>query len=159
MDDTRIRRLYVVRHGEAKPKHEDPERGLTEGGRANVRRMADWMATCGIRVAEIRHSDKVRAQQTAEILAEALRADAHATPGLAPNDVVSSIVESIASADRELMLVGHLPFLERLVAFLTVGNADSSVVTLEAGALLELTQADDAWSVTCLMQPRHLPNT
>ena len=56
MPDTQIRRLYLVRHGEAKPKSEDPERGLTEAGRTNVRRMANWVAASSIRVDEIRHS-------------------------------------------------------------------------------------------------------
>ena len=159
MANTQFRRLYVVRHGEAKPKNEDPERGLTEVGHANVSRMANWVAASGIRVDEIRHSGKLRAQQTAEIFAGPLGAHAHATPGLAPKDDVASIAGIIASEDGEIMLVGHLPFLARLAALLTVGNADSSVVTLDAGALLELTRADDGWRVTCLMQPMLLPGT
>jgi len=156
MPNTQFRRLYLVRHGEAKPKNEDPQRGLTEAGHANVSRMANWGAASGIRVDEIRHSGKLRAQQTAEIFAGALGARAHATPGLGPNGDDANIAGAIASEDAEIMLVGHLPFLERLTALLTVGNAASSVVTLDAGALLELTLADDAWRVTCLMQPRLL---
>jgi phosphohistidine phosphatase len=159
MPNTRFRRLYIVRHGEAKPKDEDPERGLTEAGHAKVSRMANWVAASGIRVGEIRHGGKLRAQQTAEIFAGALGAHAHTTPGLAPRDDCASIARAIASEDGEIMMVGHLPFLERLAALLTVGNADSNVVTLGAGALLELTLADDAWRVTCLMQPRLLPGT
>ncbi len=159
MTDAQSRRLYLVRHGEAKPKDEDPERGLTEAGHANVSRMASWVAASGIRVDEIRHSGKLRAQQTAEIFAEALGAQAQATPGLAPKDDVASIAGAIESEEGDIMLVGHLPFLERLAALLTAGNADSSVVTLDAGALLELTLADDGWRVTCLMQPRLLPGT
>lgn len=159
MPDTQFRRLYVVRHGEAKPKNEDPERGLTDAGHVNVSRMANWVAASGIRVDEIHHSGKLRAQQTAEIFAGALDAHVHAAPGLAPNDDVASIAAAIASEEGAIMLVGHLPFLERLAALLTVGNAESSVVKLNAGALLELTLADDAWGVTCLMQPRLLPGT
>lgn len=157
MPTTQFRRLFVVRHGEAKSKHEDPERGLSETGRANVSRMANWVAANGIRVDEIHHSGKLRAQQTAEIFAEALGAQARAIPGLAPTDDVAEIAGAIASAGGEVMLVGHLPFLERLAASLIVGDADSSVVTLDAGAVLELTLAEDTWSVSCLMQPRFLP--
>lgn len=56
------------------------------------------------------------------------------------------------------MLVGHLPFLERLAAKLITGDAETGILTLDAGALLELTRVDDAWEATCLMQPRLLPN-
>ena len=159
MTDAKCRRLYLVRHGEAKPKHEDSERGLTDAGHANVRRMASWAATSGIRVDEIRHSGKSRAQQTAEIFAEILGSQAQAVAGLAPKDDVVSIAGGIESEAGDMMLVGHLPFLERLAAVLTAGDADSIHVTLDAGALLELTMDDDGWRVTCLMQPRLLPGT
>ena len=136
-----------------------PQRGLTDAGQASVSKMAAWVVAAGIRVDEIRHSGKLRAQQTAEIVGEALGAQARATPGLAPNDDVAPVARAIESQQGDIMLVGHLPFLERLAALLTVGSADRSVVTLDAGALLELTVADDTWSVTCLMQPRLLPDT
>ena len=159
MTHSKSRRLYLVRHGEAKPKDEDPERGLTEEGHSNVRKMASWFGASGIRVDEIRHSGKLRAQQTAEIFAEALGTQVEAVSGLAPKDDVTSIVTRLESGAGNIMLVGHLPFLERLAALLTAGNADSSNVTLDAGAVLELTMSDDAWRVTCLMQPRLLPST
>jgi phosphohistidine phosphatase SixA len=57
------------------------------------------------------------------------------------------------------MLVGHLPFLARLPSLLITGNAEDNVLTLEAGALAELTQTEGDWKVTCLMQPRLLPGT
>ena len=50
------RRLYLVRHGEAKSKDEDPERGLNEAGVTGVTRMAAWAAAAGIQVQVIRHS-------------------------------------------------------------------------------------------------------
>ena len=150
-------RLYLVRHGEAKPKDEDPERGLTDVGRADVSGMAAWAAAADIRVDEIRHSGKLRAQQTAEILAEHLGTKSQAIPGLAPNDDPADIAMAINSEASNIMLVGHLPFLERLAAFLITGNAESSVVTLDAGALSELTVTDQDWKVACLMQPGLFP--
>lgn len=151
------RRLYLVRHGEAKPKEEDPERGLTVAGRADVTRMAAWAAAAGIQVDEIRHSGKLRAQQTAEIFAEHLGKQAVATAGLSPNDDVVDVHKAIESEHGDVMLVGHLPLLERLASFLITGDAESSVVTMDAGALVELTRTDDRWNETCLMQPRLLP--
>lgn len=157
MSDDKQRRLYLVRHGEARPKGEDPDRPLTPAGAADVGRMAAWAAAAGMRVDEIRHSGKLRAQQTAEILAEQLGASARAITGLGPEDDVANLTAAVASETRAVMLVGHLPQLERLAASLIAGNAESSVLLLDAGALLELTQVDDGWRVTCLMQPRLLP--
>jgi phosphohistidine phosphatase len=147
-------RLYLVRHGEAKPKDEDPARGLTDVGRADVSLLAAWAAAARIRVDEIRHSGKLRAQQTAEILAEHLGTQSQAVPGLAPNDDPADIAMAISSEASAVMLVGHLPFLERLAALLIVGSADSSIVTLDSAALMELTRTDKAWKATYLMQPR-----
>lgn len=152
-------RLYLVRHGEAKPKDEDPERGLTDAGRTDATRMAAWAAAAGVQVGEIRHSGKLRAQQTAEIFVDHLGTRAVATPGLAPNDDVAPIADAIEQEQGVVMLAGHLPFLGRLAALLITGNSEDRVLTLEASALLELTKTDDGWKATCLMQPRLLPGT
>jgi phosphohistidine phosphatase len=64
--------LYLVQHGEAKPESEHPERPLTERGTETVRRMASWAAQVGLKLAQIRHSGKRRAEQTATLLAERL---------------------------------------------------------------------------------------
>jgi phosphohistidine phosphatase len=159
MTDAQSRRLYLVRHGDAKSKDEDPERGLTDDGRTDVTRMAAWAATSGIQVDEIRHSGKLRAQQTAEIFAKHLGRQAQTASGLAPNDDVEDIAEAIEPEQGSIMLVGHLPFLERLAALLITGNTEPSGVALDAGALLELTRTDDGWKATCLMQIRLLPSS
>jgi len=80
-----------------------------------------------------------------------------ATPGLAPKDDVAAIASAIEQEQGVVMLVGHLPFLERLAALLITGNSEGKVLTLEASALVELTKTDDGWTATCLMQPRLLP--
>ena len=72
---------------------------------------------------------------------------------------VAEAINAIESELGDIMLVGHLPFLERLAGLLIAGNAESSIVTLEAGALLELTLMDERWTATCLMQPRLLLGT
>ena len=151
-------RLYLVRHGDAKSKEEDPERGLTDAGHEDVTKMAGWAAAIGIQVDEIRHSGKLRAQQTAEIFAEHLCVQAAETSGLAPKDDVKGIAKAVKSEQGSIMLVGHLPFLERLAAKLITGNAETGIVTLDASALLELSLKNDAWKATCLIQPRLLPS-
>ena len=149
--------LYLVRHGSAKPKEEDPDRGLTEMGTADVTRMAEWAKVAGIRVAEIRQSGKHRAQQTAEIYSEQMGCPSRAVSGLAPKDDVLAVAKSLRDETRSIMLVGHLPFLERLAAALIVGNPEAKIVSLDAGALLALERTNGVWNATCLMQPELLP--
>ncbi len=153
--------VYLVRHGEAKSEDKNPARPLTEDGTDDVKRTAAWAAGAGIRVNEIRHSGKLRAQQTAEIFADHLpnaRAP-EASNGLGPNDDVEPIAQQLARERHPIMLVGHLPFLERLVSHLVAGDANASAVTFDAGALLTLAQNKNGWSILCLLQPRLLPKS
>jgi phosphohistidine phosphatase SixA len=62
-------RLYLVQHGAAKTEAEDPQRGLTDEGRQTVERIAQFLAPLRLALDRIEHSDKLRARQTAEILA------------------------------------------------------------------------------------------
>jgi phosphohistidine phosphatase len=65
-------RLYLVQHGEAKKEEEDPLRPLSESGREDVQRVAKYAEKVDIKANKISHSDKLRAKQTAETLAEKL---------------------------------------------------------------------------------------
>ena len=65
-------RLYLVQHGAAKSEAEDPQRGLTDEGQRTVERMADFLAALRLPLDRIEHSEKMRARQTAEILAARL---------------------------------------------------------------------------------------
>jgi len=90
MEHTKVgHSLYLVRHGEAAHKDTDPQRALTESGADHVRRIAAWAAQVGVVVKEIRHSGKLRAEQTANIFGERLNAaETRAVSGLAPHDDV-----------------------------------------------------------------------
>jgi phosphohistidine phosphatase len=68
-----IMAVYFVQHGKSLSKDIDPERGLSDEGRAEVGHIAKVARDYGVHVAEIRHSGKKRAQQTAEIFASALK--------------------------------------------------------------------------------------
>lgn len=153
-----VQTVYLVRHGEAKSKDEDPERPLTEHGRGAVERMAIWSAAAGFQVDRMLHSGKLRAEQTAELLAGYLRPAprVQSASGLGPNDDVQPVAESLQQQDGSIMLVGHLPFLERLASFLLIGDADRSLVDFEAGALVALTQQGRHWTIRCVIQPHLL---
>ncbi len=144
-----------MQHGEAKPETEDPERPLTEQGAAATERVAAWAAEAGVDVSEIRHSGKLRAQQTADILAKHLNPEngVIAVPGMKPNDDVSAVAESLAAESESLMLVGHLPFLNRLTSLLVTGDSDAAMVQFRNSGIVCLRREEGRWFLDWAMPP------
>ena len=141
-------RAYLVRHGEAKSEDVDPERHLTDRGGQDVRRVAtEAVADLDVRPARIFHSGKARARQTAEIWAGLVGADVAEGNDLAPNDDPSAWAQRLDGERGDVMIVGHLPHLERLVGLLVTGDADRAVVGFPAGGLVVVDRGDDGWLV------------
>lgn len=65
--------LYLIRHADAKREGEDPLRPLSESGVRDIKVVASYLFRMGIKADQIFHSGKLRARQTAEVLAESLR--------------------------------------------------------------------------------------
>jgi phosphohistidine phosphatase len=57
--------LYLMQHGQATTETEDPERPLTDAGRAAVQRVAKRARAADVRISGCLHSGKLRAEQTA----------------------------------------------------------------------------------------------
>ena len=150
-------KLYLIQHGEAKPETEDPERSLTARGEKEVLAVSKMAAGLLIRPSTIYHSGKLRAKQTAEIFASALSIpDSLVQPaqGLNTNDDIHPWVERIFKERDDLMLVGHLPFLERLTSFLLCGDERARLVLFHYGAIVCLDQKEDkAWAVRWILTP------
>lgn len=148
--------LFLVQHGASKTEAEDLQRSLTDEGRRTVGQMAALLARLGLGVDRIEHSDKLRARQTAEILAGQLRPREGTKPvaGMAPNDDVEPIVARLAREEKNLLLVGHLPHLSRLVARLLGLDANRLVVQFQMGGVVRMDR-DDAlqWSVRWIIVP------
>jgi phosphohistidine phosphatase len=136
--------VYLMQHGEATAEDVDPARPLTEAGQVAVRRVAERAAAAGVRVRACVHSGKLRAEQTARILAGAIGGgDAQAREGLAPNDPVAPTAEWLRGLgpDDAVAVVGHLPFLGRLASALIAGNEQAEVIEFRMGGLVKLVSA------------------
>jgi phosphohistidine phosphatase len=147
--------LFLVQHGEAKPESEDPERSLTERGAEIVGRMAEWAARIGIKVDQIQHSGKRRAEQTASIFAKRMNPPKGviAVKGLNPNDDVTLVAASLLSDQGSIMLVGQLPHLSRLLSLLLTGNPEIEIVKFRNAGIVCLTQKEGNWAIDWVMQP------
>jgi phosphohistidine phosphatase len=147
-------RLYLVQHGEAKSEVEDPERSLTVKGEDETRKISGAAKRLGIRPSKIYHSGKKRAEQTAGIVARALDLSAQLGQGLSPNDDIRPWVERISREAEDLMIIGHLPFLEKLASFLVCGDEGSKAVLFRYSAILCLEKKESGgWAVDWFLKP------
>lgn len=150
---TRVQ-LLLVQHGQAKTEHEDPDRPLTRSGAADVERVARWaIEGLGMRPGRILHSGRTRAKQTAEIWGTLRPVDIEGSDGLAPNDDPAMWAGRLDAIEDSLLLVGHLPHLDRLAGTLLAGDATRSPVQFRPGGLVGLVRTDGTWRVTMVLPP------
>lgn len=145
-----------MQHGEAVPADEDPDRPLTDQGRVSVGLVSGHAAACGVRIDRVLHSGKLRAEQTAGILAAALgSAPAERRRGLAPNDEVEPMAAWLAGLGESgaVAIVGHLPFLDRLASLLVSGDPGAHVVAFRNGGLVKLVPSLGGYSVAWVITP------
>ncbi len=149
--------LYLVQHGEAKAEADDPARPLTDRGRREVEHVAR-VAAARVQVASIAHSGKLRALQTAEILAAELRPPrgVRQLAGLAPMDDPAIAQQAALQATDRVMLVGHLPHLSRLASLLLVGDSAREIVAFRMGGIVCLGRDEGRWRLKWILTPELL---
>lgn len=136
--------IYLSQHAQAKSSKEDPARPISEEGESITRRVAEYLEKVGIKVDNIYHSGKLRAKQTADILAKSicLTGRAEMKSGLEPSDDVRPIVEWLEQHASEeinsIVIVAHLPFLNKLASLLTSGNENAHIVMFHNSGLVKL---------------------
>jgi phosphohistidine phosphatase len=153
--------LYLVQHGEALSSDEDATRPLSEAGARHTRRVGDYLYRENKPVIpEVLHSGKQRAAQTAELLAGSLHAFfVAAAPDLNPNDDPGLWAERLETRDGDLMLVGHLPHLQRLAGLLLSGDSTAEPVRFTNSCVICLEHdAKRSWHLKWAMSPNLLPD-
>ncbi len=152
-------KLYLAQHGEAFQKEVNPERPLTDHGQADVERVAAFLEQTGIHVERVIHSGKRRAEQTAKRLAMAIApAVSLETSGLInPNDNPSAFDWQSDSWNKDTLIVGHLPFMSKLISHLVVNDTDKIIAAFQPGSVVCLEHYDDAhWQINWMIRPELL---
>lgn len=144
-----------MRHGEAVSENIDGERPLSRAGRDEVAQVARLAMEKSVRVSTIFHSGLLRARQTAEIMAEHLRPPQGIAPmqGLLPQDDPAWAAAELAAAQDSIMLVGHLPYMGRLVAHLVTGDSDREIVDFAPATLVCCAHEASRWNVDWILAP------
>lgn len=146
--------LYLVQHGQAKSKEVDRDRPLTDEGRREVEAVMLLMMQFGaISASRVVHSGKLRAGETAAIIAGKLDAESEEADGLAPNDDPGIWEKRLAETERDTLLVGHLPHLSRLTSRLLCGNDEAALVEFANGGMVCLHRNEGRWSLRWSIPP------
>ena len=157
-------RLFCVRHGHAEylPNHTG-ERPLTQKGVDEVSKVAAYLKHKGIGmdVVHLMHSGKLRAQQSAEILASAV-ADGQSLEVCAllrSDHPTAPLIDLIQEWYDDTMLVGHMPFMSQLVSALILGKDGCDILRFPPGTVVCLERIENRrWILNWIMHPNLVPD-
>ena len=132
--------LYLIRHAIAEEQHsagDDSQRALTEKGGKKMRSIAKGLRILGVEFDAILSSPYLRARETAEILGNVFKMKTQVVcndnlmPGGDPAQLLTEVKEKYFVDN--LAIVGHEPFLSRLVGLLTAHGSPMSVEMKKGG--------------------------
>jgi phosphohistidine phosphatase len=139
--------LFILRHGIAVEPgthgfEKDADRPLTPEGERKLLQIAEAMEALDLTFDLILSSPYLRARQTAEIVAEALKARKRLefSDSLVPGGSTRKLVEllnRLTPPPENVLLVGHEPYLSGLVSLLSSGGA-TLAVEMKKGGLCKL---------------------
>jgi phosphohistidine phosphatase len=135
--------IYLVHHSDAVGPDVDPQRPLSVSGRMHAERLAQDVASRGVKPLVIWHSGKLRARQTAEAFWRACNpfAELTAIHGLQPDDPPEWMRDRLTGETREVLVVGHMPHLPRLLTMMTGGQDQG----FPQHGIVALDSRDDGW--------------
>ena len=121
-------------------------RPLSSVGIAATERLARNAMARGVKPDAIWHSGKLRARQTAEIFWKVCNplSPFTAERGLLPDDPPQWIRDRLTGEDRTILIVGHMPYLPRLLGMLT-GAGDERAVSFPLHGCVALEADRDQW--------------
>jgi phosphohistidine phosphatase len=137
--------IFVVRHADAGKRMKrgvsDAARGLTAEGKRDAEVLASLIRKAGIKADSLLSSELKRAKETAEIIASGSgqKAPIQHWKELNPESTPEQLLLRISSLrhDSTLLLVGHNPFLQSLIAAV-IANGEECAVDLKKCAIARI---------------------
>lgn len=143
--------VYFVQHAIALPENIEMSRPVSSTGIEETTRIAKYLLEHSIEIKHIYHSNKLRAQQTAELFAEVLQVKSCSAlsgmnPGDQPQQLISQVIQDAS------MFVGHLPNIAKVVSKLISGTDEKQIVNFQNSAVACVEINDDnailKWFIT-----------
>ncbi len=148
--------LYLMQHAHALNKEEDESRSLSDKGIKDVKKIASFSRGLKIAPHQIIHSGKMRALQTAQLMAERVNADMGVleSDGLSAMDDPEMWFGRLSKMNEDILIVGHLPYLNKLASLLICRDKESSLINFEMGSIVCLKRLEEfQWMVEWMMKP------
>jgi phosphohistidine phosphatase len=130
-------RILLVRHSDAVSgggELDDAARWLSLGGRQKARRVGEALADMGLSITTFVSSPRVRAVQTAEIIAEAMgfTGVVESLPSLSFSVPASRAAHDLAGLSGNVAAFGHMPTIAEIAGRLCRRGAPASFAPSEA---------------------------
>ena len=151
--------LYLIQHGEAYRKEENPERPLTPKGLKDIQQLGELLNLSDIKIDTILHSVKLRAQQTAEEINQCIEGhiSIEISNQINPKDPPLEFISTLEKINSNLLIVSHLPFLAKLVSYLIMGQEEPITIAFKPGSVVCLEQTEDKkWLIAWMIRPELL---
>ena len=129
--------LFILRHGDAENGFPDSQRPLSGYGRQQVISQAKQHSQRLANIESVITSPLIRACQTAEIVMSqtAIHCPPQITDCLLPDAQVAAVEQLLEKNNSQrILLVGHLPLLDRLINYF-VGDSVARMATASLASL------------------------
>ena len=139
--------IYLMQHGHALPKEQDPEEGLSPDGKAGIHASGKALKKIGITFDVILSSPKKRSQQTASIVAEEVGfpldkiVETDKVKALSlPEETIKTLAEY--AGNQSILIAGHLPSVAEVASSLLLTKGPKVIIEFERGGCCRIDVED-----------------
>ena len=124
--------IYLMQHGPALPKDQDPEEGLNPDGEARIYTSGRALKKMGVAFDAMLSSPKKRSKQTAAIVAREVGfpleriMETKKVKAMTPPEETVQALSQLSEAER-VLIAGHLPSVAEVASFLLTEGAKAAV--------------------------------
>jgi phosphohistidine phosphatase len=124
--------IYLMQHGPALPKDQDPEEGLSPEGEARIHTSGRALKKMGVAFDAMLSSPKKRSKQTAAIVAREVGfplekiVETKKVKAMTPPEETVQALSQLSGAER-VLIAGHLPSVAEVASFLLTEDAKAAV--------------------------------
>jgi phosphohistidine phosphatase len=124
--------IYLMQHGPALPKEQDPEEGLGPEGKERIHASGQALKKMGVTFDAVLSSPKKRSKETAAIVAEEVGfplekvIETKNVKAMAPPQDTVQALSEVSEAQR-VLIAGHLPSVAEVASFLLTEGSKAAV--------------------------------